>query len=33
MGGYGVFYALTLCTFTGLWLVSRLPPDGWNDLE
>jgi len=33
MGGYGVFYALTLCTFAALWLASYLPPDGWKDLE
>ena len=32
MGGYGVFYALTLCTFAALWLASYLPPDGWKDL-
>jgi hypothetical protein len=29
MGGYGVFYALTLCTLAALWLASRLPPNGW----
>jgi hypothetical protein len=29
MGGYGMFYALTLCTLAALWLASRLPPSGW----
>lgn len=33
MGGYGVFYALVLCSLGSLWLASRLPPDGWKDLE
>jgi len=33
MGGYGVFYALTLCSLGALWLASRLPPDGWKGLE
>ena len=33
MGGYGVFYALALCSLGALWLASRLPPDGWKDLE
>ena len=33
MGGYAVFYALTLCTFGALWLASHLPPNGWKDLE
>jgi len=33
MGGHGVFYALTLCTFAAIWLASYLPPDGWKDLE
>jgi len=29
MGGYGVFYALSLCTLGAIWLASRLPPGGW----
>lgn len=29
MGGYGVFYALSLCTLGAIWLASRLPPSGW----
>ncbi|KAI9507533.1 MFS general substrate transporter [Russula earlei] len=29
MGGYAVFYALSLCTFASLWLATRLPPDRW----
>jgi hypothetical protein len=29
MGGYGVFYALTLCALAALRLASRLPPNGW----
>jgi hypothetical protein len=33
MGGYAVFYALTLCTFGALWLASHLPPNGWKELE
>jgi len=30
MGGYGVFYALTLCTLVALWLASCLPPGRWQ---
>ncbi|KAI9507532.1 hypothetical protein F5148DRAFT_103337 [Russula earlei] len=30
MGGYGVFYGLTLCTFGVVFLASRLPPDRWR---
>jgi len=33
MGGYGVFYALTLCTFAAIWLASHLPPGQWKNLE
>jgi len=33
MGGYGVFYALTLCTLALLWLASYLPPDRWPSNE
>ncbi|KAI0287659.1 MFS general substrate transporter [Russula brevipes] len=29
MGGYAVFYALTLCTLAALWLARQLPPDRW----
>jgi len=33
MGGYGVFYALTLCTLALLWLASYLPPGRWPSNE
>lgn len=29
MGGYGVFYAMTLCSLAAVWLASRLPPNRW----
>ena len=33
LGGYGVFYALTLGTLAALWVASRLPPIGWKPEE
>jgi hypothetical protein len=33
MGGYGVFYVLTLCTVAAIWLALQLPHDTWKHPE